>query len=545
MSISVAWPEGLAAMTPSALPVGFPFDRQAVVNDIVRCEDETWDVVIIGGGATGLGAALEAATRGYRTALLEAHDFAKGTSSRSTKLVHGGVRYLAQGNIGLVMDALRERGRLLANAPHIARRQAFIVPVYRWLDAPFYGLGLMAYDLLSGKLGLGRSRLLSRQEAIQRLPMAKRSGLKAGVLYYDGQFDDSRLAVTLAMSAADAGARLLNYAEATGFLKDADGRISGVRFHDKESGQQAVLRARVVINATGIFTDATRRLDQPDLRSSLALSQGVHLVLDRSFLGGEDAILVPKTADGRVLFAVPWHGRTIIGTTDTGIPDAALEPRPLPEEIAFLLSHAALYLEKAPRPEDVLAVFTGIRPLAKVQDGAQTASLARDHVLSVSPSGLITISGGKWTTYRKMGEETVNEAARVGGLPARPCATADLRLRGWTGTPSAPDDPLAIYGADAARVHAIMAERPGWADRLHPDLPYVAGEIIYAVRHEMARTVEDALARRTRALFLNAAAALAAAPAVAALMASELGQDDTWQAQQLQAFAQTAQAYAL
>lgn len=514
------------------------FDRAAGLAQLAK--DREWDLVVIGGGATGLGTALDAAARGYSTLLLEAHDFAKGTSSRSTKLVHGGVRYLAQGNIHLVRHALHERGRLLSNAPQVTHRQAFIVPCYGWWEMVFYGAGLFAYDLLAGRLGLGRSRLLSRAEAIRRLPTVKRQGLTGGVLYYDGQFDDSRLALTIAQTAADHGAVLLNYVAVTGLTKK-DGRINGVTARDEETGSDYRIRARAVVNAAGIFMDDIRRMDQPDLPGGLSLSQGIHLVLDPAFLGGDDAIMIPKTEDGRVLFVLPWLGRTIIGTTDTPIPQASLEPHALESEIAFLLDHAAKYLTRPPSRADVRAVFTGIRPLVKVKGASGTSAVPRDHVLMVSDSGLVTITGGKWTTYREMAEQTVEAAARAGGLSPVPCPTAGLRLHGWVERADAAD-PLMSYGADAPAVRAVLTEQPGWDARLHPDLPYFLGEAAYAARHLMARTVEDVLSRRTRALLLNARAAAAAAPAVAEILAMELGRDRDWVERQVTAFQALARA---
>lgn len=500
-----------------------------------------WDLVIIGGGATGLGTALDAAARGYRTLLLEGHDFAKGTSSRATKLVHGGVRYLAQGNLHLVRHALHERGRLLANAPQVTRRQGFVVPCYRWWDMAFYGAGLFAYDLLAGRLGLGRSRLLSRAEVMRRLPTVKTDGLVGGIHYYDGQFDDSRLAITIAASAADHGATLLNYVRVTGLLKQ-DGRIAGVTARDMETGTDYSMQAKSVVNAAGIFMDEIRHMDRPDLAEGLSLSQGIHLVLDAGFLASDDAILIPKTADGRVLFVLPWLGRTVIGTTDTPIDSASLEPHAQESEIAFLLDHAAHYLTRAPSRSDVLSVFTGIRPLVKVKGASGTSAVPRDHVLMVSDSGLVTITGGKWTTYREMAEQTVDAAARVGDLATVPCPTAGLHLHGWVAHRD-PADPLAAYGAEAPAVRAVLAEQPGWDAPMHPDLPYALGEAAYAARHLMARTVEDVLARRTRALLLNAKAAVAAAPAVAQVLAAELGRDTDWVQAQVAAFTELAMVY--
>lgn len=519
-------------------------NREAAIALVDRDPDKVRDLVVIGGGASGLATALEGAARGYDVLLVDAHDFGKGTSSRSTKLVHGGVRYLARGDIGLVIDALRERGRLLVNAPHVTRKQPFIVPIYRWRDALVYGVGLFLYDLMAGRLGLGRSRLLSGAEVIRRIPTVRREGLKAGILYFDGQFDDARMAITLALSAAAAGAVLINHAPVTGLLKH-EGKVDGVRFTDLETGIVRSVRARAVINATGLFTDTVRQMDNPDQSSALSLSQGVHLVLDRHFLPGDDALMVPETADGRVLFAVPWQGRVIIGTTDTPVSDISFEPLPLEEEIRFLLSHAALCLDKAPSRADVLAVFTGIRPLVKAAGVKGTSAVPRDHVIITDPSGLISLTGGKWTTCRKMAEQTVDHAAAMAGLPAVSSPTAGWRLSGWTEKPADAADPLRVYGSAAEELSRLMEDRPEWAHPLHPRLPYPAAAVIHAVRAEMARTVEDVLARRTRALILDAAAALEIAPAVAALVAAELGRSAVWEEEQLAAFRATAAAHRL
>lgn len=502
-----------------------------------------WDFIVIGGGATGLGTAVEAASRGYRTLLLEQHDFAKGTSSRSTKLVHGGVRYLQQGNVSLVLEALRERGHLLRNAPHLVRNMSFVVPCYGWWERPFYGFGLKLYDRLAGRLGLGPSRLLSADEARAHLPAIAPDGLRGGVLYHDGQFDDSRLAVNLAQTAVAHGAVVLNYAPVVG-LRKRNGRVCGVVVRDLESGAEWELDARVVINATGVFADAVRRMDEPDGRPMLRPSQGIHLVLDRSFLPGETALMVPRTDDGRVLFAVPWHERVVVGTTDTELDEISLEPRPLEEEIGFLLAHAGRYLVRAPQRGDVLSVFAGLRPLVAAGRNGDTSAISRDHVLRISRSGLVTITGGKWTTYRKMGEDTVDQGAKVAGLDARPSRTRELRVHGWLAHTD-PSDDLAVYGSDAPAVHRLLHEVDGGEALLHPRLPYRCGEVVWAARREMARTVEDVLARRTRALLLDARASLEAAPTVATILAAELQRDAAWQHDQVAAFARIARTYLL
>ena len=516
------------------------FDRDAMLAQLLA-PGEVWDILVVGGGATGLGTAVDAAARGYRTALVEGHDFAKGTSSRSTKLVHGGVRYLQHGNVLLVLEALRERGRLLRNAPHLVRDLAFVVPSYDWWEGPFYGAGLKLYDLLAGRMGLEPSHLLSREETLDRIPTLEPQGLRGGIVYQDAQFDDARLAVTLARTLLDLGGVAVNYAKAVGLLKES-GLVRGAVVRDEETGAEAEVRARAVVNATGVFADELRRLDDPESPPILAPSQGIHLVLDRRFQPGASAILVPHTDDRRVLFAVPWLDRVIVGTTDTPVAERSLEPRPLPEEIDFLLTHAARYLTQDPRPADVLSCFAGLRPLVRGRTAEKTAALSRDHTLLVSPSGLITITGGKWTTYRRMGEDAIDKAALVAGLDERPCPTADLRLHGYDEV-SRPDAAWAEYGTDAPALARLASEQPGWDEPLHFNLPYRACEVVWAARHEMARTVEDVLARRTRALLLDARASADIAPAVAALLAAELGKDGAWQHRQVAEYRELARGY--
>ncbi len=490
---------------------------------------EPWDILIIGGGATGLGCAVDAAARGYRTLVLEQSDFAKGTSSRSTKLIHGGVRYLQQGNVSLVLEALRERGLLTQNAPDLVSHLAFIVPNYTWWEAPFYGVGLKIYDLLAGKLGLGPSRHLSRQETLQRLPTLQSEGLRGGTIYYDGQFDDARLAISLAQTAVDLGAVVLNYFPVVQLLKRND-LVSGVIARDLETQGEYELTARGIINATGVFGDSVRRMEEPSASGMITFSQGIHLVLDRSFLPGDSAMMVPRTDDGRVLFVIPWHDRALVGTTDTPVAQPELEPRPLAEEVHFLLSHAARYLTKAPESEDVLSVFAGLRPLIKTSEGKETAALPRDHCVVVSNSGLVTIAGGKWTTYRKMAADAVDQAILVADLEEKPCTTAKLRLHG---------------DRDASALNALVAGNPALGHLLHPALPYQAADVITAVRDEMARRVEDVLSRRTRALLLDAKTSMEAAPGVASLMAKELGREPQWQEAQVASYRELAEGYLL
>lgn len=501
----------------------------------------TWDIVVIGGGATGVGIAVDAASRGYSVALLEQSDFGKGTSSRSTKLVHGGVRYLQQGNVGLVREALKERAILRRNAPHLVTSLPLVVPAYAQWERVFYGAGLTAYDLLAGRSGFGRSVVLSRRAMLERLPTVNPDGLRGGVLYYDGQFDDTRLLVNLAQTAAGRGAVLLNYARVFSLCSTA-GKVNGVVAQDEESGGELRLQARVVVNATGAFADAVRRLAASTAMPMLAPSQGAHIVVDRRFLPGETALMVPRVGDGRVLFAIPWRGHTLIGTTDTPIAEALLEPRPLAEEVEFLLRTAGRYLRVPPAMGDVRSVFAGVRPLVRRGEARVTAALARDHSIDVAPSGLVTTTGGKWTTYRHMAEQTVDRAAAAAGLPHRPCATAALRIHGFDPDADRRTE-LAAYGADAPAIAQLSRERPDLGVPLDDALPCTGAEVVWAVRHEMARTVEDVLARRCRALFLDAAAALRMAPAVAALIASELNRGDEWQRQQLRAFGDLALRY--
>ena len=518
-------------------------DRADVLTRL-REQPRTWDLVVVGGGATGVGVALDAAARGYDVALLEQSDFGKGTSSRSTKLVHGGVRYLQQGNIPLVVEALKERGILRTNAPHLVHDLPFVVPNYKWWEAPFYGVGMRVYDVLAGKYGFGTSRNLSLEETLERIPNLEDDGLRGGVVYHDGQFDDARLLVALARTAHEQGAALLNYAPVTGLLKDGEGFASGVRWRDAETGREGELRARVVVNATGVFTDDVRRMDVPGAKPVVRPSQGVHVVLDRSFLAGDAAIMVPHTDDGRVLFAIPWLDRVLVGTTDTPLEDISLEPRALPEEVDFLLEHARRYMEEDPHRDDVLSVFAGLRPLVAAEDAEDTAAISREHAVRVSDAGLVSIAGGKWTTYRKMAEDTVDIAAAVGGLESRACPTKDLNIQGFH-VHAGKFGRLAPFGSDAPEVEALQRSRPGWSEPVHPRLDLTAGEVAWFARSEMARTVDDVLARRNRAILLDARAASEAAPAVAELLAAELRRDAAWAEGQARAFQEMAAGYVL
>lgn len=507
--------------------------RSTMIKELARTQ--SWDLLVIGGGATGLGTAVDAASRGYRTLLIEQNDFAKGTSSRSTKLAHGGVRYLKQGNVALVIEALKERGYLCQNAPHLVHHLPFLVPNYHWWEGPFYGVGLKVYDFLAGKLGIEKSIHLSKDEVLKRLPTIEPKDLYGGIIYYDGQFDDARLAITLAQTAADHGACLLNYMKATRLIKEGK-LLKGVVAQDAETKEEVEIFAKAIINATGAFTDSVRALDDQTGPNIIAPSQGIHLVLDKSFLASDTAIMIPHTDDGRVVFFIPWLDHVLIGTTDTPIKDVSLEPKPMHEEIEFLLRYAKRYLTKDPTPNDCKSVFAGIRPLVKAGNGENTAKLSRDHVLHVSESGLITIAGGKWTTYRKMAEDVVKKAILVAHLKEVPCKTESLLLHGYA---PANEDPFSMYGMDAQKIK----ELPHWDKPLHQNLPYRIGHVLWAVQEEMARTLEDVLARRTRALFLNAGAAIEIAPTVAKIIAQELDKDASWEKEQVSTFATLAQNY--
>lgn len=523
------------------------------MNKIVRSEliaklqnsDIVWDLIIVGGGATGLGTAVDAASRGFKTLLLEQADFAKGTSSRSTKLVHGGVRYLAQGNIGLVREALSERGLLKKNAAHLVKNELFVIPNYEWWAGAWYTLGLTVYDMLAGKRGLGRVKYLSKKKVLDKFSTLKPAHLCSGVAYHDGQFDDSRLAINLAQTALEQGATVVNYVKVISLVKDEQTKISGLKAIDTEKGEEFELCAKAVINATGVFVDELLKMDKPGAKPLVRPSQGVHLVLDKSFLPGEDALMIPKTEDGRVLFAVPWHDRVVIGTTDTPINEHSLEPVALAEEVEFIIRTAGKYLIRAPVRSDVLSVYAGLRPLAATDDSSsKTKEISRSHKLIVSESGLITIIGGKWTTYRKMGEDTVDKAISVAKLRLAPCRTRNLSIHGNQETLNKADH-LYVYGSDKAALLELGQENPEWMNQIDPRLPYIMAEVIWGVRFEMARTVEDILARRMRALFLDARAAIDMAPRVASVMRYELQQDKNWETEQISDFIKIADNYLL
>lgn len=504
-----------------------------------------WDVVVVGGGATGLGVAVDAVTRGFSVALFELEDFAKATSSRSTKLVHGGVRYLAQGDITLVLEALHERGLLKKNAPHLVKNQSFVIPNYRYWDNFLYTIGLTLYDILAGGLSLGRSKYQSPKKTVEHLPTIRVKGLKGGVVYHDGQFDDSRLAVNLAQSCAENGGCPVNRMKVTGIIHNACGIVSGVNVRDLMSGKEYEVKAKAVINATGIFVDSIMEMDVPTHEHMVKPSQGVHLVLDRSFLQSDYAIMIPKTDDGRVLFAVPWHDKVVVGTTDTLREKPELEPQALESEIEFILKTAGRYMTRKPQRSDVLSVFAGLRPLAAPKkEGKSTKEISRSHKIFVSKNKLVTITGGKWTTYRKMAEDTVDKAIHLNLLEKRECVTKNFHIHGYMPDPDL-NNHLYIYGADIPAIKALMESDQGMAEKLHPKYDYTVAEVVWAVREEMALDVEDVLARRVRLLFLDARVAVEIAPRVAQIIAKELGYDQTWIEEQVKTFIELSKHYIL
>ncbi len=510
-------------------------NRNDLVADLQSNKQKIWDVLVIGGGATGLGIALDAVTRGYKTILLEQSDFAKSTSSRSTKLVHGGVRYLAQGDVFLVKEALHERGIMLRNAPHLTGNQEFVIPVYTLWDVILYTVGLKFYDILSGRLSLGKSYFINRTKTLERLPLLQPEKLKGGIVYHDGQFDDSRMAIALASACVEKGGTVLNYFRVNSLLKDERGKITGVNAENLETHSKYDIWAGVVINATGVFADEIHRMDNPYSKPTIRPSQGVHLVLDKSFLQSESAIMIPKTDDGRVLFAIPWYDKVVVGTTDTPLDDITLEPKALDLEIEFILRNAGKYLVKPPSRKDVLCIFAGLRPLAANPDNpAATKEVSRRHKITISKSGLVSIVGGKWTSYRRMAEETLDRAVKSGMIENRKCVTKSISL--FKNDPDLHRERLRIYGSKAVEIEKLICGEPSLEEQLTPDLPYTKAEIVWICRNEMPRTLEDMLARRTRALFLDVRASFRIAPDVAGIMADELKHDGRWKEQQLEEY---------
>ncbi len=513
--------------------------RSEMLKQLNRVEE--WDLVIIGGGATGLGIAIDSASRGYKTLLLERCDFASGTSSRSTKLVHGGVRYLAQGNIKLVKEALKERGLILNNAPHLSRKQLFIVPSYRWWEKYYYATGLKFYDLLAGRMGIGKTKILSRKSVLQQLPVAETKSLSGGIGYFDGQFDDARLALNMAQTAAEQGAVLLNYFSVDG-ITSAKKKVSGVNATDQLTGISYNISSKSVINATGVYVDDVLRMEDESSRGMVSPSQGIHLVLDKKFYPGDTALMIPKTADGRVLFAVPWYNKVVVGTTDTPVDEILYEPLPFREEISFIIYHFNKYMKTEIGESDILSIFTGLRPLVKTSNTGNTAMLSRDHTIVVSTGGLITITGGKWTTYRKMAKDAVDNAAFVAKLKPRSCVTENMHIHGWQEVVDT-NDATHVYGSDGEKINAVMSENPDLNEFIHPDFPFRMGHVYWAVKNEMAFKLDDVLARRMRILFLDARVALEVAPKVVELMRELLDKDEIWKQKELENFSILAKGY--
>lgn len=508
---------------------------------------QEWDFLIIGGGASGLGSALDAATRGFKTLLLESHDFAKATSSRSTKLVHGGVRYLAQGDIGLVKEALKERGLLAKNAAHVVKNQSFIIPNYTWWGGIYYKIGLSIYDFLAGKLSLGKTRYISKAQTISKLPTIEQNNLASGVVYQDGQFDDARLAINLAQTIIEKGGSAINYLKVVNLLKNDSNKIIGVIAEDQFTQKQYTIKAKAVVNATGVFTNDILNMNNPKHGKFVVPSQGIHLVLDKSFLKSNDAIMIPKTSDGRVLFVVPWHDRALVGTTDTLLKDESFEPRALEEEISFVLNTARQYLAKKPTREDVKSVFAGLRPLAAPKgEGKNTKEVSRSHKVITSETGLTSIIGGKWTTYRKMAEDTIDKAIEIQNLKQTPSVTEHLSIHGNI-NPDQVDrsSHLYVYGSDISSLQQLQQSNPAYAEKIHPDHEFTIAEAVWAIRHEMAETIEDILARRVRLLFLDARAAIDSAETIAKLIAEEKNHSPEWITQQTEEFIALAKGYLL
>lgn len=511
----------------------------------IKAEDVEWDVIVIGGGASGLGAALDASARGYKTVLLEQFDFTVGTSSRSTKLVHGGVRYLAQGNISLVFEALKERGRLLKNAPHLVYNQEFLIPSYCWWSRPFYTIGLTLYDLLARSLSYGRSIPYSRKKTLEEIPTLKKEGLRGSVKYHDGQFDDSRLGINLAQTMIEKNGVPLNYMKVIRLIKD-EGKIAGVVAVDYETKKEYHIKGKSVLNATGVFVDHILQKDEPNTNDMVMASQGVHLVLGGEFLQSKHAIMIPKTSDGRILFAVPWHQKVILGTTDIPKEEALIEPIATDEEIDFILETAGRYLSEKPKRKDVLSVYAGLRPLAAPEDEEEggTKEISRSHKILVSKSGLVTIIGGKWTTYRQMGEELVDKLSEIGNLKMVNSTTSTLKIHGYRENVNF-ENPHYFYGSDIDLLKDIIDKNPSYGDVISEDLHIIKAQVILAIRNELARNVIDVLARRTRALFLNAKESVRIAPIVADIMAVELNRDKKWKEHQIKTFNTIAQGYIL
>ena len=491
-----------------------------------------WDIVIIGGGASGLGIAVDASKRGYKTLLLEKHDFAKGTSSRSTKLIHGGVRYLQNGDITLVIESLKERGILKRNAPHLVQDLSFVIPTYDWWASPFYGIGMKIYDMMAGKLGLGKSVIISKEETEKLIPNVNKKGLRGGVIYHDGQFDDSRMAITLAQSADSNKTSLLNYCSVESLIKE-NGEIKGVNFIDLINSKKYQVKSKVVINATGVFAEEIIRMDQPEIEKMIQPSQGVHIVLEKRFLKGKHAILIPQTSDGRVLFAVPWKNYVVVGTTDTQIKNSSAEPKALAHEVDFILKNASKYMTNKPKRDDIKSVFAGLRPLAATSNKKSTKEVSRSHKIDISPSGLISVLGGKWTTYRKIAEDAIDTAISINKLKKKKCKTERVKLFGFKKNVDW-SDPMHVYGSLKKQIESMGSKNDN--ESLSNKF-YISNNIIqWSIIHEMAVSLEDVLARRTRCVFLDSRESMRIAPIVAKKMAEVLEEDQNWIDMELKKF---------
>ena len=510
-------------------------NRDKNINKIAT--EKEWDLIVIGGGASGLGVAVDACSRNLKVLLIEEFDFSKGTSSRSTKLVHGGVRYLKNGELSLVIEALKERGIMLNNAPHLARNMSFIIPTYDWWDTPFYGIGLKVYDLMAGKLGLGPSKFLSKKETIEKIPNVNQDELNGGIIYHDGQFDDARMGISLARTVEEHGGAVVNYLKWNSFIYE-NGQVSGIKVTDQISQCSYALKAKVVVNATGVFAEKIMRTDEPKVELKIKPSQGVHLVLDKSFLKSENAIMVPNTSDGRVLFAVPWHDVVVVGTTDTEVNKISIEPKATDQEIDFILSNAEKYMTRKPKRSDVKSVFSGLRPLIS-RENKSSKSLSRKHTIYKSKKGVYHLLGGKWTTYRKMGKDVLDLIESTGQLKLKPSKTEELKIFGYKSN-VAWSDPLHFYGSEKEHVMSMGSNKP-----LSPLLPLTEAQIIYAIRYEMALNIEDVLSRRTRCLLLNAKECISIAPEVARIMRSELNAEENWEQEQIKLFLDLAKNYHL
>lgn len=510
-------------------------NRDININKIAT--EKEWDLIVIGGGASGLGVAVDACSRNLKVLLIEEFDFSKGTSSRSTKLVHGGVRYLKNGELSLVIEALKERGIMLNNAPHLVRNMSFIIPTYEWWDTPFYGIGLKVYDLMAGKLGLGPSQFLSKKETIEKIPNVNQDELNGGIIYHDGQFDDARMGISLAHTVEELGGSVVNYLKWDSFIYE-NGQVSGIKVTDQITQSSYALKSKVVVNATGVFAEKIMRADEPKAELKIKPSQGVHLVLDKSFLKSENAIMVPNTSDGRVLFAVPWHDVVVVGTTDTEVNKISIEPKATDQEIDFILSNAEKYMTRKPKRSDVKSVFAGLRPLIS-KENKSSKSLSRKHTIYKSKKGVYHLLGGKWTTYRKMGRDVLELIASTGQLKLEPSKTEELRIFGYKSNVSW-SDPLHFYGSEKEHVMSMGSNKP-----LSPLLPLTEAQIIYAIRYEMALNIEDVLSRRTRCLLLNAKECISIAPEVARIMRSELNAEENWEQEQIKLFLDLAKNYHL